>query len=100
MIETVFRNFEQQNYQEKELIIILNKNSMNIDSWKKRAEQSTNVRVYQIHEDTTLGDCLNFGVTLSKYDCIAKFDDDDYYGPKYISSMMEDFETHEADIIG
>ena len=42
-----------------------------------------NVRVYQLHEKATLGDCLNYGVIKSKYDIIAKLDDDDYYGPNY-----------------
>jgi glycosyltransferase involved in cell wall biosynthesis len=99
-IDNVFQNYEQQNYPDKELIIILNKDSMNIDWWKKRAEQYENVRVYQLYENATLGDCLNFGVVLSKYDYIAKFDDDDYYGPSYLSSAMADFKKHEISVWG
>ncbi len=36
----------------------------------------------------------------SKYDIIAKFDDDDYYGPKYISDTIKAFESTDAKVVG
>jgi cellulose synthase/poly-beta-1,6-N-acetylglucosamine synthase-like glycosyltransferase len=99
-IENVFKNFLQQNLDHKELIIVLNKDSMNIDKWIEKANYYPNIRVYQLHEQATLGDCLNFGILQSNYDIIAKFDDDDYYGPHYLSDAMIAFENNEVMIAG
>jgi glycosyltransferase involved in cell wall biosynthesis len=99
-IDNVFKNYQQQTYQDKEMIIILNKDSIDIDRWIKKARNYPNVQVYQLHEKAALGDCLNFGVMKSNYDIIAKFDDDDYYGPEYIASSMEAFKDKSVSIIG
>jgi len=99
-IENVFKNYQQQTWEEKELIIILNKDSMDINKWLKKAKDYPNVRVFQLHEKAALGDCLNFGVLKAKYDFVAKFDDDDYYGPNYISSTMEAFKDKSISVVG
>lgn len=99
-MNNVFKNYQQQTWKEKELIIILNKDSMDIDKWLKKAKNYPNVRVYQLHEQAALGDCLNFGVLNSDYDIIAKFDDDDYYGPNYITNAMSVFEDQNISIVG
>ncbi|MGG1676370.1 glycosyltransferase [Neobacillus sp. NRS-1170] len=99
-INNVFENYRQQTWKDKELIIILNKDSMDIDKWIAKAKNFQRVQVYQLHEKATLGDCLNFGIMKSKYDFIAKFDDDDYYGPEYISSGMDAFKNKNISIIG
>ncbi|MEH7075230.1 glycosyltransferase [Neobacillus drentensis] len=99
-INNVFKNYQQQTWEDKELIIILNKDSMDIDRWIKKAKKYRNVQIYQLHEAATLGDCLNFGVMKSNYDIIAKFDDDDFYGPDYIKSSMEAFKNEDISIIG
>jgi glycosyltransferase involved in cell wall biosynthesis len=99
-IDNVFNNYQLQTWQDKELIIILNKDSMDIDCWIEKAKKYNNVQVYQLHQKATLGDCLNFGVMKSNDDFIAKFDDDDYYGPNYIKSAMDAFKDNNISIIG
>ncbi|MEH7335130.1 glycosyltransferase [Neobacillus drentensis] len=99
-IHNVFKNYQQQTWKDKELIVILNKDTMDIDKWIKKAKKYRNVQVYQLHENATLGDCLNFGIIKAKYDIIAKFDDDDYYGPDYIKSSMDVFKQKNVSIIG
>jgi glycosyltransferase involved in cell wall biosynthesis len=99
-INNVFKNYQQQSWQDKELIIILNKDSMNIDRWIKKSRKFHNVQIYQLQEKATLGDCLNFGIMKSSYDIIAKFDDDDYYGPDYIKSSMDAFKNKDISIVG
>ncbi|WP_144553021.1 glycosyltransferase family 2 protein [Bacillus sp. X1(2014)] len=99
-INNVFKNYKQQSWKNKELIIILNKDSMNMDRWITKAREYRNVQIYQLHENATLGDCLNFGIMKSNYDIIAKFDDDDYYGPDYIKSSMAAFKNKDVSIIG
>ncbi|PGT87731.1 MULTISPECIES: glycosyltransferase [Bacillaceae] len=99
-MDNVFTNYEQQQWNEKELIIILNKDDLVLSKWQKEAEKYPNVRVFQLHEGATLGDCLNFGILKANYDYIAKFDDDDYYGPNYLSNSMRVFENDEIFILG
>ncbi|WP_028403027.1 glycosyltransferase [Ectobacillus panaciterrae] len=99
-IENVFKNYKQQIWKDKELIIILNKDTMDIDKWKKKAKNYHNVSVYQLHEQATLGDCLNFGVEKSRYNYIAKFDDDDYYGAYYLAHAMNEFKNKEIFVLG
>ncbi|WP_066070031.1 glycosyltransferase [Neobacillus soli] len=99
-IDNVFKNFQQQTWKDKELIIILNKDSMDIDRWIRKAETYRNIQVYQLPEKATLGDCLNFGVMKSNDAFIAKFDDDDYYGPDYITNGMDAFKDKNISIVG
>lgn len=99
-INNVFKNYKQQSWKDKELIIILNKDSMDINRWIKKAKKYRNVQIYQLHEKAALGDCLNFGIMKSNYDIIAKFDDDDYYGSDYIKSSMDAFNNKDISIIG
>ena len=99
-MDNIFNNYQQQTWKEKELIIVLNKDSMDIDRWIKKAKKYPNVQVFQLYENATLGDCLNFGVLNSSYDIIAKFDDDDYYGPDYITNALLVFEDPNISIVG
>lgn len=99
-MENVFQNYKNQVWKEKELIIILNRNDMSIESWKIKAEFYQDVSIYQLQEEWTLGECLNFGIEKAKYDFIAKFDDDDYYAPNYLAQSMEFFNKTNADLIG
>ncbi|WP_051348758.1 glycosyltransferase [Peribacillus kribbensis] len=99
-MENVFQNFIQQSFALKELIIVLNKDDMNLDKWKERADKHPNIRIYQLHENATLGDCLNFGILKSNYEIIAKFDDDDYYGPDYLRNAFAAFDNKDVMIAG
>ncbi len=99
-IDNIFENYNRQILESKELIIILNKNSLNIDKYKSKAKTYSNVRVYRIDEKVSLGYCLNFAVNISEYNIIAKFDDDDYYGSKYLLSSVEAFKQTGAKVIG
>ncbi|MFC5447845.1 glycosyltransferase family 2 protein [Paenibacillus aestuarii] len=99
-IDKVFENYASQNWRDKELMIILNNDAMNLAAYQQRASQYPNVRIYQLPEHKTLGQCLNFAVTRAKYDYLAKFDDDDYYGPKYLTEAMRLFRRTKADVVG
>lgn len=99
-MENLFQNYKRQRWRPKELIIILNHDDMDIALWKKRAKSLKNVSIYQKPSHVTLGACLNKGVQLAKYDYIAKFDDDDYYGAYYLKDIMEAFKKTKADIVG
>lgn len=95
MLERVIENFTRQNLQEKELIIILNKNDMKLENL-----DAPNIRVFQLDEEKTLGECLNFGFRQASYEVVAKFDDDDYYSPVYLGNALRLLKDTGADVVG
>ncbi len=100
MMNNIFENFSRQKWEEKELIIILNNDKMEISKWKEKALGYKNVTIYQLPQQKTLGNCLNFGIEKAKFDIVAKFDDDDYYSPYYLIEAMKIFKTTNAQLVG
>lgn len=96
----VLNNYNRQNWEKKELIIIINNDRMNVDKCKNKAQKYKNIKIFQLAEEKNLGECLNFAVEKSKYNYIAKFDDDDYYAPQYLKRLMSLFKETDADIVG
>lgn len=99
-IENVFENYDTQTWKLRELIIILNHDEMNMEKYRRRAQRRENVSVYHLPENKSLGECLNFGVDNARYNYVAKFDDDDYYAPGYLTDAMHAFQKTNADIVG
>lgn len=99
-IDNIIYNYTNQSYEEKELIIIINKNDISINKVKEKVKNIKNVYIYKISEEKTLGECIEFAVEKSTYDYIAKFDDDDFYGKHYLEDMMNVFKFSDADIVG
>lgn len=99
-ITTLFENYRRQKFKNKELIVILNNNRLKMSDYITAAKKFQNVRIYSLPENRSLGHCLNYGVRLSKYSYIAKFDDDDYYSTNYLTDSMQILRTTNADIVG
>lgn len=100
LIRNVLKNYRNQVWAKKELIIILNRDDMDISIWKKITEKDKNIFIYQLPEEMSLGHCYNFAVEKTNYDYIATFDDDDYYAPNYLTDLMYAFLYTDADIVG
>ena len=99
-IENMINNFLRQNFIDKELIIVINNDKLNIDDIYIYAGKDINLSIYKLPEVTTLGACLNFAIEKSSYDTIAKFDDDDYYGPYYLDEAKQAFLQNICHIVG
>ena len=99
-IYNILENYKRQEQRKKELIIILHNNSMDKNKWKEAAHGYTNVRIFRIDENRTLGECLNIGAKHANFEFVAKFDDDDYYGPKYLVDAFKVLKEVKADVIG
>jgi glycosyltransferase involved in cell wall biosynthesis len=84
----IFDNYLRQQFKPKELIIILNSLSLDLDEWQKYAEPYKDVRIFVKPDCITVGACMNFAVSQARYDYIANFDHDDYYGAEYIDDYM------------
>ena len=61
-MEQVFANYLRQTYLPREFIIVLNNNSMNIEKWRAKAAPYADIRVYQLDENISLGECLNYAI--------------------------------------
>lgn len=99
-INNIIENFNRQKYIKKELIIILNNNSIKLWEAEQVAKQYENVRVFQLNEEFSLGECLNFGIEKSKFEIISKFNDDDYYASEYLVDIINAYSYTDAEIIG
>lgn len=96
----LFNNFIRQKYTNKEFILVVNSNNLDINKYKNKASKYNNIKVYKLTSNYTLGRCLNYAISKSKYPIIAKFDDDDYYSPKYLRYNMNLMAKLNADVIG
>lgn len=59
-----------------------------------------NVDVLKGYEDAPLGTCLNAAIEFAGTRYIAKIDDDDYYGPDYVSHMLYSLQASDAGVVG
>ncbi len=84
------------------MIIVLNNDKMDIELYRERARKypENEVRVIQLPEEYKLGKCLNYAINLAQDGLIAKFDDDDYYGPKFLSEAALAIKNGKASIVG
>lgn len=98
-MDMIFANYNRIHYPKKELILILNCNDLKLEDYRKRARQDASIRIYRMEEHITLGECLNYGITLSSYEYIAKMDDDDFYGENYLLDGVIDSKEYNIDVI-
>lgn len=99
-MDNIFTSYAKFNYPYKELIIILNGNKLNIKDYKIKATGLKDIRVFQLDDNCTLGECLNFGIRKSNHNYISKIDDDDYYGANYLIDLMNVFKYTDAQVTG
>ncbi|GMK40013.1 glycosyl transferase [Paenibacillus sp. CCS19] len=99
-MERLLSNYARQQWDRKELIIVLNRQRMSMAQYEEAARMHDHVRVLRLPANHPLGDCMNLAASLANYPYIAKFDDDDYYGPGYLADAMHTFEQTGADVVG
>ncbi|WDV44139.1 glycosyltransferase [Clostridiaceae bacterium M8S5] len=96
----LFNNYSRQLHKLKELIIIVNNTHLQLETYRKKASNYKNVKIFKLPSNNTLGRCLNYAISKAKYPIIAKFDDDDYYSPKYLTYNLNKMVKTDADVIG
>jgi hypothetical protein len=80
--------------------IIVNNNKIPLAPYQNLAKKLRNIHIFRVPGPTSLGACLNYAVKKTKYNFIAKFDDDDYYAPYYLTDSLQAFQRTNADVIG
>ena len=93
-------NFSKQTYAQKELVLILNNAEFDLDAVRRHAGAIPNVQVLHVEDPTTLGECLNMGVEAASGDYVAKMDDDDLYGERYLSDAVLAALFSDAEVVG
>jgi glycosyltransferase involved in cell wall biosynthesis len=86
--DNIFSNYSRQAFEHKELILILNSSSLDMYEWQQYAVRYPNVMVFYKPESVSVGACMNFAISQARYDYIANFDHDDYYGAQYLNDYM------------
>ncbi|MBO7748173.1 glycosyltransferase [Paenibacillus sp. MWE-103] len=101
-IDNVFANYRRQRWKNKRMIIVLNNDKLNIKRYRKRARRykKNEIRVYRLSQKYKLGKCLNYAVKRASKGLVAKFDDDDYYGPKFLREAARAIKGGKAGIVG
>lgn len=93
----------RQDYPRIEAVVVINGPQIDAAWMRERLLDSgrfAQVRILEYPEDTTLGRCLNLGVTESTGDYLARFDADDRYLESYLSRTMNFMLSHSAAICG
>ena len=99
-VSRCLENFKKQAYPNKELILILNNAEFDLDAIRRHSDPISNVQVLHVDGRTTLGDCLNRGVEAASGKYVAKMDDDDHYGGRYLSDSALAASFSDAEIVG
>ena len=84
------------------MIIVLNNDNMDIEIYKERASRypEGEIAIFQLPQKYRLGKCLNYAIKRADNGLIAKFDDDDYYGPKFLREAARAIKHGRASIVG
>ena len=98
-IYSIVANYDRQCFKIKELIIIINSDLVDLKAIQNNYKTRTDILIFQLSEHVSLGSCLNYAYTKAKYNYIAKFDDDDYYGPYYLREMYDAFKKYNCDLV-
>ncbi|MGL5345863.1 MAG: glycosyltransferase family 2 protein [Peptostreptococcaceae bacterium] len=99
-IENLINNFIVQDFKNKELIVIINNDSIEISDFDIYTQKESSIKVYKLPQATNLGICLNFAISKAKYKYVAKFDDDDLYGKNYLKEAYNAFIKEDCDVVG
>ena len=100
MIDRCLKNFGRQTYPEKELLIVYNGDDFDTYQSLYRDKFREDVKLLNVPSELFAGGCLNQGILQSEGEYCFRMDDDDYYGPNYISDMIMQARSIRADLFG
>lgn len=87
LIPMAIEFYQAQNYNNRELIIVLNTDELRRDALERMKGDDHSIRFFHAPSDMPVGCAVNLGVANMTGDYWAKMDDDDYYSPNYLSDI-------------
>ncbi|AOH36130.1 glycosyltransferase [Luteimonas sp. JM171] len=88
LLESCLDRFRADLYPHKELVVVLHGQHFSLSQARSLVRPGEPISVFQFGKQLSLGECLNFAASQTDADYWAKFDDDDLYGPNYLSDIM------------
>jgi len=98
--KAVFEAFDQQTHPARELVFVTNADGFDQELLVSLAERSGHARVLHVDPNASLGDCLNAALDVAAGDYVAKWDDDDVYGPDQLRDALLAFDYAGAAVVG
>ena len=80
--------FRADVYPHKELVVVLHGYEASLQEARALIMPGERISIYQLGREHSLGSCLNFAAAQTDAEYWAKVDDDDLYGPDYLSDVM------------
>ena len=101
-LENVFRTLAGQRGVEPELVLLTHGFQLSAERLAELSETSGlhNVVLLEAPRDVSLGECLNRCVAAASGQVLTKMDDDDHYGPHYLSDQLHALAYSGADVVG
>lgn len=99
LLESCIERFKRDLYPEKELIIVVHGSPATARELAVRSAGDDRIQIHQLSKARSLGACLNFAAQQTDAPFWAKFDDDDLYGPRYLSDMMLYQQIADSDLL-
>ena len=101
-LEGVFRTLGAQLDVEAELVLLTHGFRLPPDRLAELSGEFglRNVVLLEASREVSLGECLNRCVAASGGQVLAKMDDDDHYGPNYLSDQLHALSYSGADVVG
>jgi spore maturation protein CgeB len=91
-LEHVGRQIRAQSHQEYELVFVKHNSTMQDEEVERHLGGLKNLTVLHNEDHKVLADGLNQAISIADGDYIAKWDDDDYYGPEYLKDALLAFD--------
>lgn len=101
-LDHIFRQFSQQLYAHKQLVLLTHGFVPNTESLKTIASKYGVESFVHLSRDESesLGACLNAIVTSADGTVVTKMDDDDLYGAHYLTDLMHARAFSDAEVVG
>ncbi len=100
LLRAAAANMTCQDHRETELIFVANSDGFDLGAVESVLGCGHPARVLQAKRGSSLGAALNLGLSATDARFVAKFDDDDTYGPRYLSDALRAHGYAGAGVVG
>lgn len=99
-LEQCLQRFRDDAYPHRELVVVLHGDDLDAARYRSLLRDGEPVRILQMGSSQSLGACLNRAAAHTDAPCWTKMDDDDIYGPSYLSDVMLYQRTGDHQVFG